>query len=239
MRKENNAILALDTSEEPLKLALLSGEKITAASRRGIKQEHYLFTLLDKMLSAAALELKDIKQICVLRGPGRFTGIRIGLTFASVMKQLNNCKISSATTLEALAHQTASKPDFRRWKKKNPGGLTACVMHAFRQEFFCQLFDSGGYEVKSAGPPLWLSGDELKGYLVNIKRPLYCIGWAEKHSSLENTVPAHLRLAPRNICRLAPSSLISIARLKRSESGALRPLYLKPARFELISAGKA
>jgi len=50
----------------------------------------------------------------VLKGPGRFTGIRVGLTFASVLSELAGIKTAGISTLEAAAWQAGSSKDFKR-----------------------------------------------------------------------------------------------------------------------------
>ena len=97
--------LVLDSSSSPLMAAVAGSEGIFAARRKGIKQEKLLFPLLDKLLAKAGGTLQDVGKIFIVRGPGRFTGIRISLTFASMMQYLNNCQVRGATLFDVLRFQ--------------------------------------------------------------------------------------------------------------------------------------
>ncbi|MCX5783940.1 MAG: tRNA (adenosine(37)-N6)-threonylcarbamoyltransferase complex dimerization subunit type 1 TsaB, partial [Elusimicrobia bacterium] len=196
--------LAIDTCGDTLKIAARYPDgKIKTASKKHIKQEEYLFPLIKKLLGVN--QLKDISKIAVLRGPGRFTGIRIGLTFANLMNRLNGSKVSAPTTFEALAFQTVQTKAFLDWTQKNPRGEIACVIHAFRDEFFCQLFSA---KATSADEPKWFALEELNKYLSSQKNPLYCVGWGGREVALEGFIVGNYCFAPQKHCALKPSSII-------------------------------
>ena len=99
-----------------------------------------LFPAVNSALEAAGAELQDIERIFIVRGPGRFTGIRISLTFASMLKYLNKTEVRGATLFEVLRRQVETSKKFAAWKKENPSGALAVVLHAFREEYFLQIF---------------------------------------------------------------------------------------------------
>ena len=77
-----NLTLLLDSSSVPLTCAITDGKKLYRASKAGIKQENYLFPLIKTLLKKFKAELKDIDSCLFVKGPGRFTGIRIGITLS-------------------------------------------------------------------------------------------------------------------------------------------------------------
>jgi len=100
-------VLAVDSSDTPLKLALLCPDgRMLSAISSDVRQERNVVKLARRLLSTCGLGLSDVDRVFALRGPGRFTGIRIGLTLASVMHELNNAEVCSATVLETLARQS-------------------------------------------------------------------------------------------------------------------------------------
>ena len=145
----------MDTSGSPLLLTVKKGDKIFSVRRKGVKQEKLLFPALESLLAKAGAQMEDIGQIFIIRGPGRFTGIRISLTFASMMQFLNKTQVRGATMFEVLARQAETSRAFAAWKKQNPQGALAVVLHAFREEYFLKIFD----EEKQG--PAWLSREEL------------------------------------------------------------------------------
>ena len=83
--------LALDSSNSPLTVAISFGKEIASIKKNGVKQEQFVFNVMDKLLGKKN-NITDIKKFFFLKGPGKFTGIRIGLTIASI---LNNQVTSS------------------------------------------------------------------------------------------------------------------------------------------------
>ena len=217
--------LVMDTSSSPLLLAVEKDGHLFSARRKGIKQEKLLFPLLHNLLAKAQADLKDIGHIVIVRGPGRFTGIRIALTFASMMRFLNHTQVCGVTLFDVLARQAQASRAYKTWLKQHPNGALAVVLHAFREEYFLQIFDSD-----SAGPQ-WLSREELLDKLAHIHKPLFVCGTDKGFAPLEGLLGTAYTLAAYKDCRVRPQTLLTFAAEKGPE--VVEPLYLKPARFEL------
>lgn len=79
-------ILLLDTTTPTAKLALISDgntKEFTWEAGRGLAKD--LLGWLKQNLDDSNADWKDITGIGVLRGPGGFTGIRIGLTVCNTL----------------------------------------------------------------------------------------------------------------------------------------------------------
>lgn len=228
MQSREKVTLAMDTSGSPLLLAVEKGGKVFSARKQGVKQEKLLFPVLNAVLAKAGAELGDVGRIFLIRGPGRFTGIRISLTFASMMKYLNRSDVRGATMFDVIRFQAAASRKFGVWKKRNPQGALGVVLHAFREEYFLQIFDD-----KNAGPA-WLSREELLSRLAAYSRPLFLAGSDKAGAPLAGLVGESYALADRKDCKVRPAALLEMAKDPAWERDALEPLYLKPARFELV-----
>ena len=141
MQNNRKITLGLDSSGPLLRVCAGDGEKIYSFHKAGIKQEQLLLPLLERTLQKAGAEMTDVKRIFFVRGPGRFTGIRISLTFASMLKYLNGAQVRSATVFEILQRQVLASRAYHVWKEAHPEGVVAVVLHAFRDEYFLQIFD--------------------------------------------------------------------------------------------------
>jgi len=75
-------ILYVDTSSKYLSLAVAQDNKVLSRTHRQLDRRHsaQLACLIDKMLKRAKVSLKQIDGFCVSKGPGSFTGLRIGIT---------------------------------------------------------------------------------------------------------------------------------------------------------------
>ncbi|HAF95626.1 MAG: hypothetical protein A2X34_08060 [Elusimicrobia bacterium GWC2_51_8] len=121
-----------------LKLAVFDGKKFYCAQRRVFNQEKPLFPMINKLLGGAGLGA--VKIFCAVRGPGRFTGIRIGLTLGRVLEALAGAKIYSVTLFEVMALQAFESANFKSWAKRRQKTKIAVLMRAFKDEYFCQVF---------------------------------------------------------------------------------------------------
>lgn len=80
MNKKNNnpAILALDTSTEACSVALLYKDQVTEEFTTGIRHSEIILSMIEKILLQSDLVISQIDCIAFGRGPGMFTGLRIG-----------------------------------------------------------------------------------------------------------------------------------------------------------------
>lgn len=217
----------MDSSGPKFSAGVFDGEKTYCLHHTGIKQEEFFLSVIERLLGKAGAELKDVQHICLVRGPGRFTGLRISLTFASMMQMLNQSKVSAATLFDLLAQQVRLSPAFEKWQHKYPLGLIAVVLHAFREEYFLQIYDGTNQG------PRWLCKEELLAQLASRTEPLFVAGTDKDGASLALLLGDKYRLAPMADCRLRIQTLLDLSRHPVYQQNALEPLYLKPARFEL------
>ena len=228
MQSSEKLTLGMDTSGSPLLLTVQKGGKIFSVRRKGVKQEKLLFPALEALLAKAGAQMEDIGRIFIIRGPGRFTGIRISLTFASMMQFLNKTQVRGATMFEVLRRQAADSRAFKAWQKENPQGALAVVLHAFREEYFLQIFD------EAHKGPAWLSREELLSRLSNYGRPLFLAGSDKEGRPLAELTGPSYAFAEKKNCFVCPATLLEMAQEDVWSQNALEPLYLKPARFELV-----
>lgn len=220
--------LGLCTSGSRLKLAVAAGGKVFQAQKKIFNQEQALFGLAKRELAKAGADLRSVDVVCAVRGPGRFTGIRISLTLAGALKAMAGAEVYTVTLFEVLALQAFENKDFART------GLAriAVLLHAFKDEYFCQFFAAGGKLKlpKPEGEPLWLKSEELK-HLLAAETGYYAIGDSEEDPAVYGLLPAGRAGAPKAVSKVVPGYIIKAALAGGNKT--LRPLYLKPAKYEL------
>ena len=228
MQDSKTVTVGLDTSGSMLLVSVRASGRQVVRRKTGIKQERLLFPVLQAALQAAGTTLQEVKRICIVRGPGRFTGIRIALTFASMMKFLNRAEIYGATVFELIRRQAENTAAFARFKRQNSAGVLGVILHAFREEYFLQIFDE-----RNVGP-LWLSREELLERLASYPAPIMLAGTDKNGASLAELTQGRYLLANIRDGRVRPETLLALSQEEKFKTDALEPLYLKPARFELI-----
>ena len=104
-RTQNPLILALDTTQPTLCLALNRGAQILASvtDNSGLPHSQRLFPLLDELLKTQALTIHEIDLLAVNTGPGSFTGLRVGIAAAKGLATTLGKPSMGVTALDALA----------------------------------------------------------------------------------------------------------------------------------------
>jgi len=226
-------ILGLCTSGSRLKLAAARGTRSFRAQKKVYNQEKVLFGMTRALLAKAGADLRSVDTVCAARGPGRFTGIRISLTLAGALKALAGAEAYTATLFEILALQAFENPDFRGWSTRTGGTRLAVLLHAFKDEYFCQFFKTGR-TLKLPRPesePVWLKAEEMKTLLAGQAGPLYLIADSEEDPAIYGLAPGAASRAPAAASRIIPDYIIKAALAYKNKT--LKPLYLKPAKYEL------
>ncbi|MHB8124743.1 MAG: tRNA (adenosine(37)-N6)-threonylcarbamoyltransferase complex dimerization subunit type 1 TsaB [Desulfitobacteriaceae bacterium] len=97
--------LCIDTTTKVTALALAEDDHLVAEGFLHTSMNHSerLIPMLDQLLGAAAWRLGDLDLIGVVRGPGSFTGIRIGIATAQGLAQVLKVPMLSVLSLDALA----------------------------------------------------------------------------------------------------------------------------------------
>jgi len=99
-------ILALDTSSKFFSLALSMDKKILAQTNRKLKKfEHNRLLLkeIERLLNKCNLTINDIDVVSVGRGPGSFTGLRIGLAAAKGLVFESKRRLMGISSFDAVA----------------------------------------------------------------------------------------------------------------------------------------
>jgi len=91
---------------------------------------------IDQLLVDAGLSIDEIREIILVRGPGTFTGSRVGASIAKAIAYVTSCSLLSVGTLEAVAWS-----GFLQGPADLPDGSIWALLDARRHEFYAQHFD--------------------------------------------------------------------------------------------------
>src|SRR5690606_9429622 len=103
-------------------------------------QAERLLPLLQEVLAEAGLEWRALARLAVTRGPGSFTGVRIGLATARALALAAGrplLALDGFTVLAAQVREALSEPARR-------GRSLAVLIDARRADLFLQCFDARG-----------------------------------------------------------------------------------------------
>lgn len=216
-------LLALDTASPTVSVAVGRGAECRAERSVELRRSsENLLRLVDEALEEAGASLRELDGVLALRGPGSFTGLRVGLATTLGLHQALGLPASALPTLEVLAVAG-------RTARPSVPGPIAAVVDALRGEWFVQMFSAehGSGPGEPAGPPEVLAPAALAE-----RAPALVVGfgarrledvpdWAASSSGRieivepEALAPAALRCAAQSPPGWDPELLTS-------------PLYLRP-----------
>lgn len=103
--------LYIDTSTSDLALAVEANRKVFSFNQPAKKKmAEMLFVELENLLHQAFIKLSDIDVVYTTIGPGSYTGARIGLNVAKVLKILKpELQVKTVSSLKALLAATGDK----------------------------------------------------------------------------------------------------------------------------------
>ncbi|TCV95680.1 tRNA threonylcarbamoyladenosine biosynthesis protein TsaB [Luteibacter rhizovicinus] len=96
--------LAIETSTEACSVALVHGDEVIERSEIAPRRHAELvLPMANALLAEAGLSREALNGIAVGRGPGAFTGVRLGVSLAQGMAMALGVPVVTVSSLEALA----------------------------------------------------------------------------------------------------------------------------------------
>ncbi|MCC5927678.1 MAG: tRNA (adenosine(37)-N6)-threonylcarbamoyltransferase complex dimerization subunit type 1 TsaB [Cyclobacteriaceae bacterium] len=100
-----NNIISIETATPVCSVSLYADGKLQAMFESYLEKSHskYLTVLIQEIVRSADLTLSDINAVAVSKGPGSYTGLRIGTSTAKGLCFGLDIPLISVDTLEAMA----------------------------------------------------------------------------------------------------------------------------------------
>jgi tRNA threonylcarbamoyladenosine biosynthesis protein TsaB len=165
-------ILNLDTSTLVCSVALASGYKLTGTRESHDDKSHsrQLGIFIQDLLKENNLEVSSLDAVAVSKGPGSYTGLRIGVSIAKGLAYGSNIPLIGIGTLDALAEGAIKHQEISTILEKNRNMLLCPMIDARRMEVYTALYTSTGQQVKEVSAEIIDAGsyhDRLeKGQIV-------------------------------------------------------------------------
>ena len=185
-------ILAIETSAKSVSAAVVeNGVPLASAYQNmGLTHSRTLMPLVDGMLSAAGLRVRDMNLLATANGPGSFTGLRIGVSALKGLAWALEKPCCGVSTLAAMARNLAHME-----------GLIICAMDARRNQVYNALFLAHDGVLTRQCPDRAIGLAELAEEIKNRPEPIFVVGDGAGlcyNHLLEQDVP----------CRMAPPQLM-------------------------------
>lgn len=138
-------ILILETATEVCSAALSRDGKLLGLKeqKEGYNHSGLLTVFAEELLKETGTLPSQLDAVCVSRGPGSYTGLRIGVSTAKGLCYALGIPLLAISTLDALAHYLARNP--QEFGLEITGQTVFCPMlDARRMEVYTALYDRQG-----------------------------------------------------------------------------------------------
>lgn len=221
-------ILGVDSSATSASAAVMADGKLLSVqfTNTGLTHSQTLMVLIDNALKLAKLTPADIDVFAVSRGPGSFTGVRIGVAAVKGLAQPICKKCFGVSTLEAIAKPLECSAVY-----------AVAVMDARCNQVYTAQFDCENGKMSRVTPDSAITIDELSEQLKDVKKPVVFIGDGANlcYSKLKDTLE-NVSVAPLGIRYQSASSVALIAseadESEYTDAEALLPDYLRLSQAE-------
>ena len=221
-------ILSVDTATESAACAVVEDKKILGEIIFNYKKQHsvILMEIIDTLLKNLKLGINDMDGFVVSRGPGSFTGLRIGAAAVKGLSQGTGKPFVGISTLDSLAYNMAYTP-----------GIVCPILDALRGNVYTALYSFEGNNLVMEGDYLVLPVDELIEILNKKSEPVCFVGDAVPiFSDLLYEKIKNVSFAPLNL-NIARASALGELGLKKLENNihddiTFAPFYLRRSQAE-------
>ena len=124
-------VLSMDSSSLVTTVALLRDEHVLGEFTINFKREHSVILMekVEELLKDCEVDINDVDGFVVSKGPGSFTGLRIGMATVKGLSMGSNKPYVSISSLDALAYSLI-----------NFDGLICPIMDALRDSVFTCIY---------------------------------------------------------------------------------------------------
>lgn len=199
-------LLAIETATEACSVALLHGQALIDRSELAPRRHAELvLPMAEALLAEAGITRRQLDGVAVGRGPGAFTGVRLGISVAQGLALALDVQVVAVSSLAALALQAPRN-----------GAAVLAVIDARRSEIYAGTFSPGPeqnpLQLNALRP---LSEERVVGAGALVVPPdqawnVIGSGWRAYADVLRNRLPSALRWVDgdrypqaRDVARLA------------------------------------
>lgn len=225
-------ILAVDTSSLVATVAVMNEEKLLGEYTINSAMTHSqkLMPIIEKLLSTIDLSMEDIDIIAVSRGPGSFTGIRIGISTVKGLAHPGNIPLIGVSSLEGLAYNILYSKE-----------LVCPIMDARRNQVYTGVYKWIDYKLQTIVDEAPLSIRELMDKLREREEKVIFLGDGlnRYRDEIINTLGNKALFAPKSANMQRASSIAQLAFDKIHKEGVkpesylnIAPVYLRKSEAE-------
>lgn len=185
-------ILGIETSGKTASCAVYNTDSCSVIGEFTIKTEkthsQIILPMCKKLLDEIGIDLVDIDTIAVSKGPGSYTGIRIGISAAKAMAFALEKKCSGVSELYSLAVRT----NIRK-------GIVCSIIRARQNLVYCAVYKNPcGRDCEEIFEEQLTEEENLNDFLLTLDKKIILTG-ADSESFFEKFIYGKYELADKSL----------------------------------------
>lgn len=221
-------ILSIETGTDICSVALANDGELMALRESDEGRDHAkkVALFVDELLRETGVQPSDLDAIAVGKGPGSYTGLRIGVSFAKGMCYALNIPLIAIGSLDALTEVAREDYDAgildvedEEWSK----AYLCPMVDARRMEVYTQVFDNKGVALTNVSAEV-VTEDSFADWRSKDKLVIFGNGSAKCVETLSDAIHVAVSPSARGIVRLAEESFNAG---KFEDIAYFEPFYLK------------
>ncbi|MFI3330743.1 MAG: tRNA (adenosine(37)-N6)-threonylcarbamoyltransferase complex dimerization subunit type 1 TsaB [Rikenellaceae bacterium] len=222
-------ILCIETGTEICSVALALDGKVISLRESSLGRDHAknLGVFIDEILRGTEYKSSDLDAVAVSKGPGSYTGLRIGVSISKALCYALNIPLIGIGSLESLTNVFLDDFQAGILDVEDLSKAVLCPMiDARRMEVYTQLFSPEAKAISEIEAHI-LTEDSFSEQLNSGKQLLvFGDGASKSLDVIHNENIKYLNVAPssRGLARLAEQAYL---RGEKEDTAYFEPLYLK------------
>lgn len=220
-------ILSIETATTVCSVALHQGSKLLVVRALDEDKSHsrVLATMIRDVMAEVGLAMRELEAVAVSRGPGSYTGLRIGTATAKGLCFSLDIPLIAVSTLKAMAWGMKSLSHLDQTK-----GFLCPMIDARRMEVYCWLADNNLIEIEAEQAKV-INSESFEKHLEHHPILFFGNGAAKCKSVLgsNNSALFNLEVKP-SASYIGDLAQIQYAQSKYEDLAYFEPEYLKEFR---------
>lgn len=221
-------ILHLETATNVCSVALSEGGNLVSIreSREDRSHGSLLTVFMEEVIREAGLQPKDIDAISISKGPGSYTGLRIGVSVAKGFAYASDIPVIGINTLQALSCAAMNNEKIKELCKSFPKLLLCPMIDARRMEVYTALYDQNSKEVSPVEAKI-VNEDSFKQILESSKIVFFGNGSEKVKEIITHPSAFFIEDISPSSRYMLPLALDSFSRKSFENTAYFEPFYLK------------
>ncbi|EFM90206.1 M22 peptidase-like protein [Actinobacillus pleuropneumoniae] len=213
----NNTILAIDTATEACSVALQHNGKLNSLDELSPRTHtQRILPMIDELLAQANISIKQVDALVFGRGPGSFTGVRVGVGIAQGLAMGANLPVVPISNLLAMAQAA--------YEQTGATNVVALIDARMNEIYFAQYERVGQIWQEMVTEQVCSPESAINQIQLKANTVVVGTGWAAYSQFAEAKLP----LSISDITLPSAKSMLKLAELELEQGKALSALQIEP-----------